>query len=735
VDVTTHLRARSLQAGAFLALIGGVLVAAPAAALADSPTVQITSLTSGDIPAGGKTTVGFKITNRNVGVDPDTVTVVVSGNGLTCNNGCNFDTQVAPRGTSEEFKATLTAGEVADGEKDIAQIQITATITNEQGSASGDAKRSVIVRGEDKPKAVRQVSGRVKDQDGKAVSGATVGLQDSQNHQYRTTSNGDGGYSFTSSDNNPIAVGALAVGAVKNGYEVVSVNAQGVAGKSVTVPLTIKLKVAPTSASPTPSTSVSTTPTEEATEETEPATEESAAVLDAAPKSGEEKDSGSMLYIILGGLLVAAGIGAIVLVLMRRKSGDDPDDPEGAESPNGVVPPSPGRYGGADETRLAAPVGGRVNDATMIAPRSGAPSMADAPTMIHQAPPVDEFPDPYGAPVPPNGGFNAPGGWGTAGAGAAAGAAGTYGAAQPAGYGTATQFGPPVPAQSGGYPEQDDNGYGGNAYGAYGAEQEQAYGEPDGYDQPAAGYGDQVAYDGPEQPQQRYDEPTGMYRAEPNGGYPQEAGYGDQGGYAPADPAYGQNGGYAGDDYGDADRGAYQAAGYQGGGYGAAEEPVAEQGGYWGGGADNGDGYGTPAAGATYGGGQGGGQGGGTYGGGQGGGTYGGAGGGYGAPAGGGYGGEPAGGPGNGYGGDQGGFDPRATYGRPEGYDQPAGRAQQPPPPPQGGYGDQGGYGGEQGGYYGGAEQQGGRHGGQPRQQPPESARPAQRRPADWLDE
>ena len=76
------------------------------------------------------------------------------------------------------------------------------------------------MRGPDKPQTVRQVSGRVKDQDGKAVSGAAVGLRDSQNHQYETTTNGDGGYSFTSSDSNPIAPGAVAVGASKDGYEV-----------------------------------------------------------------------------------------------------------------------------------------------------------------------------------------------------------------------------------------------------------------------------------------------------------------------------------------------------------------------------------------------------------------------------------------------------------------------------------------------------------------------------------
>ena len=714
--------------------------------------MQITSLSSGDIPSGGKTTLKFKITNKNLATPGagESATVVVNADGMTCSGDCNFDDTVPPTTTSRIYTATLTAGAVAAGETKSLTVQISATI----GSESGGASRSITVRGADKPEVVRQVSGRVKDQDGKAVAGAAVALQDSQSHRYNTTSGGDGGYSFTSSDSNPISVGSLLVGANKNGYEITSVNAQGVAGKSVNVPLTIKLKVAATSAAPSPSTSISTTPTEEATdEETAPATDDqTAAALDQTPTSGKDEGS-STLYLVLGGLLVAAGIGAIVLVLMRRKSGEDPEDPADAGAPSGGVPPSQGGRYGTDETRMAAPVGGRVNDATMIAPRSGAPSMADAPTMIHQAPPVapvDEFPDPYGAPVPQGGGYNAPGGWGTAAAAApAAAAAGTYGAAPGAnGYGPPNQYGAPVPeqngyaevpAQNGGYPEQGDNGYAANGYGGYDAAQDGGYGEQAGYDQAAAGYADQGGYGVPEQAEQRYDEPTGMYRPEPNGGYPQDAGYGDQGGYGAAEPAYGQNGAYAqgGQDYAaqaPAQGGAYQAAGgYQGGNYGAAAAEPAEQGGYdaWGGqggGIDSGNAYGPPADGNNYGGG-------GTYGGAPAaGGTYGGApagGGNYGAPAPAGNYGAPA----NGYGGDQGGYDPRAVYGRPEGYEQPAGGHGQQPPQ-QGGYPDQGGYGAEQqqGGYYGGAEQQGGgRHGGQPRQQ--QQPDPAQRRPLDWLDD
>jgi hypothetical protein len=705
--MTTHLRARVLQAGAFLALIGGVLVAAPSAALAISPSVTVSSLSSGDIPSGGKTTLSYKVSNRNLGTsDAETVTVVVTANGMTCNDKCNFDDPIAP-GAVKEYSVTLTANDVAAGQTQNTQIRVTATINGDSGSVS----RNVTLRGPDAPQVVRQVSGKVKDQDGKAVSGAQVALRDRTQRTFNTTTNGEGGYSFTSTDSEPIAVGELFVGATKVGYNIAKATAQGKAGKSINVPLTIKLTAAASpSVSPSVSTSTSAEPTDEVTDDAGATDGESAAAIDAKPTSGDDEGSGSMLFIILGGLLVAAGIGAIVLVLMRRKSGDEADDADDADGVGTVPPVGGGRYAGAGDTRLAgAPMGARPNEATMIAPRSGAPSIGDAPTMIHRAPPVvDEFPDPYGAPMPQGGGYNAPGGWGAAGA-----TAGAYGAAAGAeAYGNANQYGgAPVPAQNAGYGEPADEAYGGNAYGA----PQGGYNEPAGYDQ-AAPYGAPQGggYD-QQPPQQRYDEPTGMYRPEP-GGYPAEAGYADPAGYGGAEPAYGQPAGYgqAADDYaapGPARGGAYQGGGngYAGGAYGAPAEPVDQGGGYgsWdgqGGAVDNGNAYGPPAGGGNYGGQAG----------------YGGNGN-YGAPAGGGY--DQA----DGYGADQGGYDPRAAYGRPEGYDQPpAGRGQQPP----GGYVDQGGYGADQGGYYG-AEQQGNRHGGPP----PEATRPGQRRPLDWMDD
>ncbi|MFI5495324.1 carboxypeptidase regulatory-like domain-containing protein [Actinoplanes sp. NPDC051859] len=737
--MTTHLRA--LQAGAFLAMLGGVLVAAPSAALAAvEPSVSITSLSSGDIPSGGKTTLTYTVANKNVdvpGADAG-VSVVIEAGGMACSGQCNLSDTI-PAGSNKTFTATLTAGSVDAGQTKNITVRIVATIDG----ASGSADRSVIVRGPDKPQTVRQVSGKVKDQDGKSVAGAQVGLRDSQGHTYSTASNSDGGYSFTSSDSAPISTGQLTVGAAMQGYDTVAVNAEGGAGRSVNVPLTIKSKATPTSA--TPSAQASATPAASA-ETADDATladagaETPAATSDQKKAASEDDSSGSMLFIIMGGLLVAGGIGAIVLMLMRRKSNPDESDDSDSGLAKSPLAPAPSRYSGADQTRMAPAVGVRGGDATIIAPRSGAPSMSDAPTMIHRGPaaaePVDEFPDPYGAPLPQNGAYNAPGGWGAT---PAAGAAGAAGAA----YGTATQFGgAPVPAQSGGYDDRDAHGYSGG------------YDDRTAYDNNQAGY-DQTGYD-QGRDQQRFDEPTGMYRPTPDA-------YGPEQGY---------DGGYGAGEYASQDQqagGAYQAGGYQGGSYG---QQSADQGGYggWdgpGAGIDSGNAYG-PQAGGNYGAPQ---QGGGTYGAPQQAGTYGNAGqsgyadqggydqGGYDQPGGGTYGGGSYGGyndggqqGGNAYsgapqaGGTYGGAAPAGTYGGPaQGGGTYGGN------PAQGGtygagqgYADQGGY--DQGGYdqrggsysggpYGGTGYDGdqGRRGA-PRPQAPEGSHPGQRRQGDWND-
>jgi hypothetical protein len=734
--------------------------------MADKPTVSIDNVSQTTLTSGGTATVKYTILNNN---DPGLANnpVIVTVNGVNCSGDCSGSFTLAP-GASVSRTAKITGPEVADGQSQSITMVINVSIGDGKGGTdSASAQQKFTVQGDAKPQTVRQLSGKVKDSNGKALAAANVAIQDSTGREQAKTTNSDGAYVFTSSDSSPIAIGKIQVGATKDGYKTVLVSVDGGANANITVStLTLPSLVASASASPSATVSASATPDDDAvTDDPTGATvAPSIAAADPNNAANNSDDSGSMLFIILGGLLVAAGIGAIVLVLMRRKGKEDPDDPDGVDNggptPAGAIPPSRGRYNGVDATRVGgAPMGGTANDATMI---TTAPVLSDAPTMLQRAVPVeDEFPDPYGAPAVTPGNYAGPGGYGTASA-----AAGAYGAAasQPTGtYGGANQYGAanPAPTRAGGY---DDDGYGANSYGQ--PQAEEAYGA----------YGANQ-YNGAEQ--QRFDEPTGMYRPEPaagavgyhgdQGGYDQ-AGYGDQQGYEAA-PGYGQpgydqggyrgpadepaprggaygapagGGGYGGapeQEYPPAGRGGgYQAGGYQGGGYGGGQEQADDQGGYgsWngggaagggaagggaagggaaGGGIDSGNGYGPPAGGGGYD------PRGGAYGGGAGG--AGGAGG------------------GRGYGGDQGGggYDQRGGGGyggRPDaggGYDVPAqgGRG------PQGGPGG-GGYGAEQGqnGYYGG-EQDGaaGRHGGQPprQQPPPESTRPGQRRSVDWLDD
>ena len=625
--MTTHLRARVAQAGALLAVVAGGIAVAPAVALGSAPDVQITSLPT-EVPSGSSLTMKYTVRDTNTDGGP-TATAEIKVSGMTCSGVCGQIEQVDTAGKS--FTAQLTAPTVAAGATESVTIQITAEINGE----AKDTSQTVTVQGPDKPTTVTQISGKVKDQDGKAVSGASVAMQDSQGHTYEATSNGSGGYSFNSSDSKPIAPGNISVGALKNGYETATVQIQAAAGRSVTVALTLKEEeVAPPA---TPSASASATAEPEASEEPAEAPSEEAADPGAADQvttsSDSDSDSGSTLFIILGILLVAAGIGAIVLVVLRRRNGagDDEDDPTDlSTSLGGAVPPSTGRFN--DATRVT---GGR--NATMVAPRTAAASIADAPTMVQQAPPVeDEFPDPYGAPIPPQGGYARAGGWDD----------------QHDGYGNATRYG------------------GGNAYG------EPAHlGGPapdDGYSASPYGTAQAGGYGGN---QQRYDEPTGLY--EPESG--QDGGYGryDQGGGHGPNP--GQQ--YSGDQGQHPQQGGNYPAG---GGYGG-QEPAGHQGGYgtWGGpggGIESGTAYGPQAAGG-YGTSPAAGPG---------------SGGAYGAPqqygsgyqdGGPGYGGQGQGGahgPGVGY--DQGGYGNQAGYahggyGGPDGYDQRGGSHTEQPQP------------------------------------------------------
>ena len=72
------------QAGAFLAMVSGVLAVASAPALADQPDVQITNISSTDLPSGGRTSMTYNVTNNNP--VPGRVNVRVTG--ANCSGDC-----------------------------------------------------------------------------------------------------------------------------------------------------------------------------------------------------------------------------------------------------------------------------------------------------------------------------------------------------------------------------------------------------------------------------------------------------------------------------------------------------------------------------------------------------------------------------------------------------------------------------------------------------------------------
>ncbi|MEU6072349.1 hypothetical protein [Micromonospora sp. NPDC047074] len=592
--MSTHRRAWKQRAGVVVALVVGALLAAPATpALAADVTVSPGSVT---LNAGSDAAVTVLVRPGN-GDDKARISLAGLPGGVSCSGGCgdiDFNNG-QPKPHLLRIRANDNAGDA----------NVTVTVAVEANSGPGTAPLQLTVKGraqptQAQPQTVKSVSGKVVAQaNGKAVPNAVVMLQDGAGKKIDTVSDDDGNFRFNGTTDRPIAPGRLAVGAsVGEVYATKSFDAA--AGQSITgqrITLAIKVETTP---SPTPSTSEEAVPTEEPLEET-PTESADAAPGAAANTSNEDSGGmGSWLIILLGGLLVAAGVGTIVLLWMRRKeNGDETDDaPAGAAA--GAIPAARGGFRGSDDqTRVVNRVGAGP-DPTMV----GGAALSDAPTMM-QRPVVDDVPpDPYGAPPQPYGAAGGQQGWGgNSGYGdepSGSGGYGGYGNAPSSGsggYGNAPSSGSGYGNSGGGYGNApaSGGGYGADDYGSAGAGGGRGYGER--YDEPTGRYtGDATQYPAPADPYatgvyqpdqgqgygqsdsgayRRGGEPTGGYE---RGGYDQQGGgYGGQqgGGYG-QEPA--QRGGYD-------DRGGY--GGQQGGGYGQSggyDQPTSydNQGGYGG---------------------------------------------------------------------------------------------------------------------------------------------------------
>ncbi|MEH0970106.1 carboxypeptidase-like regulatory domain-containing protein [Micromonospora sp. CPCC 205546] len=563
--MSTHRRAWKQRAGVVVALVVGALLTAPATpALAADVTVSPGSVT---VNAGSDAAVTVLVTPRD-GDEKVQISLAGLPGGVSCAGGCgtiDFNND-RPRPQLLRIRAGDNAGD--------ANVTVTVAAEGDK-SGPGTATFQLGVRGKAQPtepaqvQTVKSVSGKVVAKaNGKAVPNAVVMLQDGAGKKRDTISDDDGNFRFNGTTEKPIAPGRLAVGAsVGEVYATKSFDAS--AGQSVTgqrLSLEIKVETTP---SATPSASEEPPPSEEPVEETP---EESAEATPGAAANASNEDSGGMgswLIILLGGLLVAAGVGTIVLLWMRRKdSGDEADDDAPAGAAAGAVPAARGAFRGADDqTRVVNRVGA-TPDPTMV----GGTALSDAPTMMHR-PVVDDVPpDPYGAPPQPYGAAGNQQGWG-GGYGDEPAGGGGYGGA---GYGNA-------PASGGGYGSggsaggygnapASGGGYGGNDYGG------NDYGAPTG----AAGVAGAAGYPpagGGRGYGERYDEPTGRYTGDATQ-YP-----------APADPyATGvyqpeQGQGYGQPEPGGYGRGAEQTGGYDQptGGYGQGgygQEPPQQRGGY-----------------------------------------------------------------------------------------------------------------------------------------------------------
>ena len=377
---------------------------------------------------------------------------------------------------------------------------------------------TITLVGPEAAQTVKDVTVKVFDSGtGQALAGALLIIEDSAGTQWNVQAGSNGQVRITSSQSKPIQPGEVSVVAGMDGYQNLVKTGQGRAGQSLVIEMRLVSATVPT---PTGELTQSV-PTDTA----DPTTSEEAVNPNLA---GNDEGGGglSWMLIVMGGLLVALGVGAIVLLLLRRR--DDGEEGEVVENPayapRGPAPLPAGRSvyrGGGPPPAIAGPQA----DRTMVTRQP-----MDAPTMMHRpneyGPPGPRPPQPYGQPVPPPPGYGQP----------------PYPTSPSPAYGTPAYpsapaspgYGPPAPAPRSAEPyrggEYGDRGYAGG----YGVAEPRQY--DDGYGQATSNYGAPQGYG----PPQNYDAGYGPPQQSYDGGYG-SAGY-DQG-YDPRGGGYG-GGGY-----------------------------------------------------------------------------------------------------------------------------------------------------------------------------------------------
>ncbi|GAA1026657.1 hypothetical protein GCM10009557_05150 [Virgisporangium ochraceum] len=360
-----------------------------------------------------------------------------SGGGLRCNDNA-FDEQ----DNDQRVTITISAknpSSLQPGQNREGSINVDAN--------GGDDSVNVTLQGPQQAASATEVNGTVTDQaTGDGVPGAQVTLKDSAGNTHDATANNQGKYTIRPSNNKPIVAGQVTVTASKENFTDATATQTAVAGRA----LTLNIRMKPTAASAEPSAPVAS----EQQPTTEPSGEASEPVAQQNTSGdGEGPSMLSWALIGMGVLLVLLGIGAIVLLVMRRKDDGESEDADG--------------YGGNPQM---APAGAGAYDRTMVGGHSNA---NDQTAIVGPQQQLDEFPDPYAAPAPAptrvggaySGGYDDTqagyGGGGDAGYGNGNGRGDGYG--NGGGYRDDRGYG----AQQGGYDEPRGGGYGGGGGGGY----------------------------------------------------------------------------------------------------------------------------------------------------------------------------------------------------------------------------------------------------------------------------
>lgn len=336
--------------------LGGAALVVPAAPVAAAPSpVSIVSVSAENVKPGDKVRVRFRVTNT--GSRADTAIVVVGG-GLACIAGCRAEPNLKG-GQSQDFQATVVAPQVGPGET----LGLNISVGVRLGGQNSYAFKMVSISGAGAPQpeaakppsGVVAVTGRVRDGSGKALAGAALTVRDSAGHEYRTTSDRSGRFSVKAGAGRTIAKGRITVVASLDGYRTARATVQGSAGETATVRLTLAAVATPATTSPSPT---ATAAVDEAPVPETVASSEAPLAL----KTVSDEGSGPLPFV-LGGLLVAAGLGALALLVVRRRRTPD------------IPAPHPAAQGGA--------------------------GVIDAPTaVLHMGPPTGRFPGAYGASSP-----------------------------------------------------------------------------------------------------------------------------------------------------------------------------------------------------------------------------------------------------------------------------------------------------------------------------------------------